>query len=46
MTFDAFVGLWVFSFLLCYAVLVVFNGLRDIFPHEKPGLKIDFKNDD
>jgi len=46
MSFEAFVGLWIFSFLVAYAVLVIFNGVRDIFPHERPGIKIDFRADD
>jgi len=46
MTFAAFVGQFIFCFLIAYAVLVIFNGLRDIFPQEKTGLKIDFRHDD
>lgn len=47
MTFDAFIGLWLFSFLLSYALLIIFNGIREIFPHEpSAGLRIDFKNYD
>jgi len=46
MSLEAFIGLWIFSSFLAYAILVVLPGLIDLFPHERgPGLKIDFKND-
>jgi len=46
MSFEAFVGLWLFSFFLAYCVLIVFNGLREVFPSDYAGIKIDFKNRD
>lgn len=45
MSFEAFIGLYLFSFLVAYAVIVIFNGLREVFPFDRHGLKIDFKND-
>lgn len=46
MTFEAFVGLAIFYFVLVYIILIVIPGLVDIFPHENRGIKIDFKNHD
>jgi len=45
MTLDAFIGLWLFSMVLAYAILIALPGLFDLFPHERPGLRIDFKHD-
>lgn len=46
MSFDNFIGITIFCYLLCYVILIVFSGIRDVFPHEKKGIKIDFKQHD
>jgi len=47
MTLGAFIGLFIFTFILAYAVLVIFNGIREIFPQERgSGLRVDFRNYD
>jgi len=45
-SFESFVGTAIFSFLLAYILIVTFTGIREVFPHDKKGLKIDFKHYD
>jgi len=46
MTFDAFVGLVFFNFLMAWLLLTILPFLADIFPHDPRAIKIDFKQHD
>jgi len=46
MTFDAFVGQFIFNFFMAYLLLLILPSLIDLFPHEPRGLRVDFKNND
>jgi len=46
MALDLFFGELLFSFLYVYFILVIFNGIHDVLPMDKEGIKIDFKNKD
>jgi len=46
MSFETFLGEFLFTFLFCYAFLVIFGGIRHVLPIPREGLKIDFKNND
>jgi len=46
MTLDEFFGYWLIAFLSAYFMLVIFKGLRAIFPAERERIRVDFKHYD
>lgn len=46
MTLDAFVGTFIFTFLLVFAINISIRGIIGLFPNDRAGIKIDFKNHD
>jgi len=46
MNLDDFLSTIFYSFLICYYFSLIFDGLHEIFPHERRGIKVDFKQHD